>query len=61
MSVAKAASMARASAGLSMRKPISVLRRAERGSKLKEPTNTRAPSTAKTLACRLERDEPCSR
>ena len=43
-----------ASAALSMTKPISVLSFAERGSKLKEPTNTRASSTANVFACRLE-------
>jgi hypothetical protein len=32
--------------GLSMTTPISVLRRAERWSKLKEPTKMRSPSTA---------------
>ena len=37
--------------------PHSVLSRAERGSKLNEPTKMRRPSTASVLACRPE-DEP---
>src|SRR5262249_19290193 len=48
----------RASVGLSMTRPISVFRRAERGSKLKEPTKMRASSIANVLACRLA-DELC--
>ena len=41
-----------------MTKPISVLRRAERGSKLNDPTNTRERSTEKVLAWRLDPELP---
>ena len=44
--------------GLSISRPISVLRWAERGSKLNEPTKMRSPSTAKVFACRLEPELP---
>src|SRR6266566_2545700 len=49
---------ASANAELSITNPISVLSRAERGSKLNDPTNTRERSTANVLACRLDADEP---
>ncbi|MCY1185114.1 hypothetical protein D9M73_258660 [compost metagenome] len=58
MTVSKAVSICRARVSLSMTKPSSVLRLAERGSKLNEPTNTRAWSTAKVLACRLDPELP---
>jgi hypothetical protein len=51
---ANASAIARDMAGLSMTNPNSVLRCAERGSKLKDPTKTRARSTAMVLACRLD-------
>ena len=41
MSSANAAAICSASAALSITRPISVLRLAERGSRLNEPTNTR--------------------
>ncbi len=41
-----------------MTKPASVFSSAERGSKLNEPTKTRAPSTANVFACRLEPELP---
>src|SRR5256885_12210506 len=44
--------------GLSISRPISVLRWAERGSKLNKPTKMRSPSTAKVFACRLEPELP---
>ena len=47
-----------ASAALSITKPISVFSRAERGSKLKEPTKRRVRSTANVLACRLDDELP---
>ena len=46
------------SGGLSITRPSSVFRRAERGSKLNEPMNTRERSTVKVLACRLEPELP---
>ncbi|CFW20061.1 Uncharacterised protein [Bordetella pertussis] len=52
------AAMWRAMSGLSITKPSSVLRLAERGSKLNEPMKTRSPSTPKVLACRLDPELP---
>ena len=58
MPSSNALSICRASTGLSMTKPISVLSRTERGSRLNEPTKARSPSTAKVLACRLDAELP---
>lgn len=41
-----------------MTKPISVLSRAERGSKLKEPMKMDEPSIEKVFACKLEAELP---
>ena len=49
---------ARRARALSITTPISVLSRAERGSKLNEPTKIRLRSTAKVLACRLASELP---
>ena len=57
IAASKVAARRCASAGLSITIPSSVFRRADRGSKLNEPTKMRAPSAAYVLACRLARDE----
>ena len=41
-----------------MTNPISVLSRAERGSKLKEPMKIREPSIENVFACKLEAELP---
>src|ERR1051325_5084238 len=61
MSRLKASDSRFASAGLSTTMPISVLRRAERGSKLNEPTKIRLRSTPNVLACRLASELPAAR
>lgn len=45
-------------AELAIKRPISVFRVVDRGSKLNDPMNILAPSTAKVLACRLDPDDP---